>query len=101
MRTCDDLIAVRLKDYWGFLNLQGKLIVPCQYEELQKLSLHGNVREVSYKDYLYKDIKLDAEYFNKKIKATASIGDDNLQMDFREWRISPPPSARTICSLVR
>ena len=52
-------------------------------KKLQKLSLHGNVREVSYKDYLYKDIKLDAEYFNKKIKATASIGDDNLQMDFK------------------
>ena len=52
-------------------------------KKLQKLSLHGNVREVSYKHYLYKDIKLDAEYFNKKIKATASIGDDNLQMDFK------------------
>ena len=38
MRTCDDLIAVRLKDYWGFLNLQGKLIVPCQYEEIRRFN---------------------------------------------------------------
>lgn len=38
MRTCDDLIAVRLKDYWGFLNLQGKLIVPCQYEQIDRFN---------------------------------------------------------------
>ena len=37
MRTCDDLIAVRLKDYWGFLYLI-VLIVPCQYEQIDRFN---------------------------------------------------------------
>ena len=53
------------------------------FSKLDKLSLHGQVHSALYNNYLYKDIKLDAEYFQKKIKATASIGDDNLQMDFK------------------
>ena len=52
------------------------------FNKLDKLSLHGQVHSALY-NYLYKDIKLDAEYFQKKIRATASIGDDNLQMDFK------------------
>ncbi len=53
------------------------------FNKLDKLSLHGQVHSALYNNYLYKDIKLDAEYFQKKIRATASIGDDNLQMDFK------------------
>ncbi|WP_404981054.1 translocation/assembly module TamB domain-containing protein [Capnocytophaga granulosa] len=53
------------------------------FNKLDKLSLHGQVHSALYNNYLYKDIKFDAEYFQKKIRATASIGDDNLQMDFK------------------
>ena len=53
------------------------------FNKLDKLSLHGQVHSALYNNYLYKDIKFDAEYFQKKIRATASIGDDNLQIDLK------------------
>ncbi len=72
------------------ISQMGKLSAAIQFvgkglsaKSLEKLSLQATVHSVLYDNYLYKNIKLDAEYFRKRIKATASIGDDNLKMDFK------------------
>ena len=53
------------------------------FKRLDRLSLEGMVHSVLYNNYLYKDIRLSANCQQNRIKATASIGDENLQMDFQ------------------
>jgi len=71
-----------MKELSAGIKFSGKGIDYSHLNNSNELSLTTTIHSVEYRDYLYQDIELKANYAHRKLKANAQIADKHLNMHF-------------------
>ena len=68
---------------WGkvraHLNVKGRGV---EFKRINAL-IKGNVNELQYKGYSYRDMRIDGHIFNRRFLGTLAVDDPNLQLQFK------------------